>query len=81
MPPTNLPNDKILNKIYSDRIRALQAVDDMVGSIIVKLEKMRVMDNTYFIFTSDNGFHIGKNVLTLRNSIKTIFRAIYTTVG
>merc|ERR1719343_1285286 len=27
------------------------------------LEKLEVMDNTYLIFTSDNGFHIGEHQL------------------
>ncbi|XP_044260630.1 N-acetylglucosamine-6-sulfatase-like [Tribolium madens] len=61
MPPTSLPqNDQILDQIYRSRIRTLQAVDDMVGALVTKLQEIRVLDNTYFIVTSDNGFHIGQ---------------------
>ncbi|KAJ3651733.1 hypothetical protein Zmor_017752 [Zophobas morio] len=61
MPPEILPSDvTVLDEIYKNRIRTLQAVDDMVEVIINKLQEVNVLSNTYFILASDNGFHIGQ---------------------
>ena len=43
------------------RLRALQAVDEMIGSLISKLEDAGVLDNTYVVFSTDNGYHIGQH--------------------
>ena len=66
MPPEILPSDvTVLDEIYKNRIRTLQAVDDMVKVIINKLQEVNVLSNTYFILASDNGFHIGMNSRTI----------------
>ncbi len=31
----------------------------MIGELYSKLKDKGVLDNTYLIFTSDNGFHLG----------------------
>jgi len=38
------------------QLRALAAIDDGVGQIFVSLEKTKQLDNTIFIFSSDNGY-------------------------
>lgn len=43
------------------RMRALRAVDEMVGGIIDQLDQAGVLDNTYIFYTSDNGFHISQH--------------------
>lgn len=43
------------------RLRALQAVDEMIESLIEKLDKAGVLDNTYVVFSADNGYHIGQH--------------------
>lgn len=49
---------------YRQRILALQAVDDLVDDILKRLGKDQdVLDNTYLIYTSDNGYHIGQHRL------------------
>ncbi|KAJ5129142.1 uncharacterized protein N7515_005181 [Penicillium bovifimosum] len=48
---------------YRSRLRALQGVDELVDSLITRLEASGQMDNTYIIYTSDNGFHIGQHRL------------------
>ncbi|KAJ5591384.1 hypothetical protein N7450_005356 [Penicillium hetheringtonii] len=48
---------------YRSRLRALQGVDEMVESLITRLEASDKLDNTYIIYTSDNGFHIGQHRL------------------
>ena len=43
------------------RIGSLLAVDDMVEEIIEVLEQTGKLDDTYIIFTSDNGYHLGQH--------------------
>lgn len=45
------------------RMRSLMAVDEMVGDIVRRLEKEDVIDNTYIIYSTDNGFHISQHRL------------------
>ncbi|KAJ5761772.1 uncharacterized protein N7511_005154 [Penicillium nucicola] len=48
---------------YRSRLRALQGVDELVDSLVTRLEESGQLDNTYIIYTSDNGFHIGQHRL------------------
>ena len=49
-----------LDALYRDRIRSLQAVDRGVGTLIETLKATHRLDDTYFVFSSDNGFHLGQ---------------------
>jgi arylsulfatase A-like enzyme len=42
------------------RLRALQAVDEMIDDLVTRIEDAGAMDNTYIVFSTDNGFHIGQ---------------------
>jgi arylsulfatase A-like enzyme len=44
-------------------LRALQAVDELVDGVFKKLEDYKILDNTYIIYSSDNGYHIGQHRL------------------
>ena len=52
------------------RLRSLQAVDRAVGSLVDTLSEQGVLDDTYIVFSSDNGYSlgehrfVGKDVLT-----------------
>jgi N-acetylglucosamine-6-sulfatase len=49
---------------YRKRLQSLQAVDDLIDGIIARLEESpEVLENTYLIYTTDNGFHIGQHRL------------------
>lgn len=52
-----------LDKLYRLRLRSLQSVDETVAGLIDLLEKNGQLDNTYILFTSDNGFHMGQHRL------------------
>jgi arylsulfatase A-like enzyme len=52
-----------VDALYRRRIRSLQAVDRDVTQIYNELKGDGQLDNTYFIFTSDNGFHLGEHRL------------------
>lgn len=38
-------------------------MDDLVETILQKLEDAEVLDNTYIFYSSDNGYHIGNHRL------------------
>lgn len=48
---------------YRQRLRALQGVDELVESLVTRLEESGQLENTYIFYTSDNGFHIGQHRL------------------
>jgi arylsulfatase A-like enzyme len=48
---------------YRRRLRSLQAIDDMVASIVSALAAAQVLEHSYVIYSSDNGFHLGAHRL------------------
>ncbi|XP_033978883.1 glucosamine (N-acetyl)-6-sulfatase (Sanfilippo disease IIID), b [Trematomus bernacchii] len=57
MPKTSLT---FLDNAYRKRWQTLLSVDDMVELLVKKLESIKELDNTYIIYTSDNGYHTGQ---------------------
>jgi N-acetylglucosamine-6-sulfatase len=45
---------------YRDRVEADLSVDDMIGHIERELRVKGVAENTYIVFSSDNGYHMGE---------------------
>lgn len=52
------------NKSYRSRVQSVQAVDRMVGDLEGTLKRSHQLHRTVFVFSSDNGFHIGDYALT-----------------
>lgn len=52
-----------LDDLYRNRLRSLQSVDEMIAKMFAALEETGQLDNTYIIFTSDNGYHLGQHRL------------------
>ncbi len=48
-----------LEKVYRLRLRTLRGVDETIERVVKQLDKLGVLDNTYIIFSSDNGYHLG----------------------
>ena len=48
---------------FRKRAQSVQAVDRMIGALRAQLRALGVADNTYFVFSSDNGFHLGEHRL------------------
>lgn len=70
MPPVTLPsNVTILDDIQRHRMQALLAVDELVESVVGQLKNLNLLENTYVIYTSDNGFHIGKCLILIYKKI------------
>ncbi|KAI1367536.1 alkaline-phosphatase-like protein [Xylaria arbuscula] len=61
LPQQNQSNIDYNDHFYRQRLRALQAVDEMVDGLITRLEDYGILENTYFIYSSDNGYHIGQH--------------------
>lgn len=49
-----------LDEFYHRRLETLLSVDDLVEEIVLQLNKQKLTDDTFIIFTSDNGYHLGQ---------------------
>ncbi|GAN03652.1 arylsulfatase [Mucor ambiguus] len=49
------------DEAYRNRLRSLQAVDELVGTVFEELEKSGKLDNTYVVYSADNGYHLGQH--------------------
>jgi arylsulfatase A-like enzyme len=49
---------------YLQRVRADLAVDDLVNRVLYALQTNHLLGNTYVVFSSDNGLHLGEHRLT-----------------
>ena len=63
MPQQNQTNVDYNDHFYRQRLRALQAVDEMVDGVIERLKSYGILDNTYVLYSTDNGYHIGQHRL------------------
>ena len=50
-----------IRESYQQRAESLLSVDEAIGQIVAKLAAIGELDNTYIIFTSDNGFFHGEH--------------------
>jgi N-acetylglucosamine-6-sulfatase len=53
-----------IDTAFRKRAQAVQAVDDLIARIESTLNALGIADNTYVLFTSDNGYHMGEHQLT-----------------
>ncbi|GAP89109.2 putative arylsulfatase-like protein [Rosellinia necatrix] len=63
LPRQNQSNVDYNDHFYRQRLRALQAVDELVEGLIARLEEHGILESTYVVYSSDNGFHIGQHRL------------------
>ncbi len=54
---------KKVDELYRQRVRSMLAVGDLVRDLVNVLQEQNILANTYIIFTSDNGFHLGEHRL------------------
>ncbi len=51
------------NELHRNRLRSMMAIDEMVGRLVATLRETGELDNTYIVFASDNGLHMGQHRL------------------
>lgn len=49
-----------IDQYHHRRLETLLSVDDLVEEIVLQLNKQKLSDETYIVFTSDNGYHLGQ---------------------
>jgi arylsulfatase A-like enzyme len=55
---------KSLDSAHRKRVRSVKSVDEMIGALQRTLAWTGQDRNTYVVFTSDNGFHLGQHRMT-----------------
>ncbi len=53
-----------IDRDFRARAQSVQAVDRMIAALRAQLAALGVAQNTYFVFSSDNGLHMGERRLT-----------------
>ena len=61
LPQQDQANVDSNDHFYRNRLRALQAVDEIIDGVVNKLSDAGLLDNTYIFYSSDNGYHIGQH--------------------
>lgn len=60
IPELNRSFIRKIDEIYRMRVQSVAGVDDMIGDIRTTLEELGLSEDTYVIFTADNGYHLGE---------------------
>jgi N-acetylglucosamine-6-sulfatase len=61
-------NDTVISFVdllYRRRLATLQSVDDLVEALVNKVDAAGKLDETYFVYTADNGYHLGQFAIGL----------------
>ncbi|MDQ6607508.1 MAG: sulfatase [Actinomycetota bacterium] len=59
-PPLSFRQIAHIDRIYRRRAQSVRAVDLMIGQIEADLRSKGIAENTYIVFSSDNGLHTGQ---------------------
>ncbi|KAH7015555.1 alkaline-phosphatase-like protein [Ilyonectria destructans] len=63
LPQLNESSVSYIDDYYRARLQALQAVDEIIEQVVTQLDEAGLLDDTYIIYSSDNGFHLGQHRL------------------
>lgn len=58
-----------IDRRYRERIRSLQAIDDLIAAVLAAFERVGAADTTYIFFTADNGFMLGQHRIRTGKSV------------
>jgi N-acetylglucosamine-6-sulfatase len=61
LPPITDEERAQLSEWHRNQLRSLKAVDKMVGALLDLLQERGELENTYVVFTTDNGAHMGEH--------------------
>ncbi len=65
LPPLHPIDIQMIDEEYASRLATLQSVDEMIGAMVDSLRSYGILENTYIVYTSDNGYHLGSHRLTM----------------
>lgn len=51
---------RVITGVFRNRWRTLMAVDDLIAGVFAAVEDLGLMNNTYFLYSSDHGFQLGQ---------------------
>ena len=60
LPPLTPAAIASIDKSFRMRVQADQGIDDMIGNVRALLKRLNLDKNTYIVFSSDNGYHMGE---------------------
>jgi arylsulfatase A-like enzyme len=63
LPPLSSHVVSLIDRDFRRRVRSVQAVDRMIGAVQRQVFAKGLAANTYFVFSSDNGYHMGEHRL------------------
>ena len=63
LPKFTADESAAIDRLYQRRLESLQAVDRGVANLVATLRSLHALHDTYVVFTSDNGFHLGQHRL------------------
>lgn len=61
LPPISDEDRAQLSEWHRNQLRSLRSVDEMVGAMLDLLQERSALENTYVVFTTDNGVHMGEH--------------------
>jgi arylsulfatase A-like enzyme len=64
LPPLTRHQINAIDEEFRDRVRSVQAVDRLIDDVRATLRREGIARNTYIVFSSDNGYHMGEHGLT-----------------
>jgi N-acetylglucosamine-6-sulfatase len=71
IPPLTPNIEDKMDKNFRERAQAVQSVDKMIGTLQAAVAAAGQTGNTYFVFSADNGYHMGEH--SLRPGKQTAF--------
>lgn len=54
-----------VDEAFRERVRSVQVLDANVGALVRRLDAQGTLDDTYIVFTSDNGYNMGEHRLDI----------------
>ena len=62
-PPLSPAIQRFDDRLYRRRLQSMLGVEDLLRNVVDSLRRTHQLDDTYIVFTSDNGFHLGEHRL------------------
>jgi arylsulfatase A-like enzyme len=61
LPPLSDADTAMIDRDYRKRAQSVLAIDAMIFALQAAVTEIGAADNTYFVFSSDNGYHMGEH--------------------